>query len=54
VPGEETTIIGNYRRSTVREVHLYTVYDAPEPRQGVLRWDLFHLDQRVLLSVGRA
>jgi len=49
IPGEETTIIGNYRRTTVREVHLYTVYDAPEPQAGVLRWDLFHLDERVVL-----
>jgi beta-mannosidase len=49
VPGEETTIIGNYRRTTVREVHLHTVYDAPESASGVLRWDLFHLDGRALL-----
>ena len=48
VPGDETTIIGNYRRSTVREAQLYTVYDAPEPARGVLRWDVFHLDGRVL------
>ena len=48
VPGEETTTIGNYRKSNVHEVHLYTVYDAPEPAKGVLRWDLFHLDGRVL------
>lgn len=48
VPGEETTTLGNYRGSTVREVHLYTVYDAPTPAQGVLRWDLFHVDGRVL------
>lgn len=44
VPGDETTIIGNYRRTTVGEVHLYTVYDAPEEVKGRLRWDLFHLD----------
>jgi beta-mannosidase len=50
VPGDEIAIIGNYRRSTVREVHLYTVYDAPESKTGALRWDLFHLDGRVLLS----
>ncbi|MEO7600505.1 MAG: glycoside hydrolase family 2 protein [Opitutus sp.] len=50
VPGEETTIIGNYRRTTVSKVHLYTVYDAPESTRGVLRWDLFHLDGRVLKS----
>jgi len=48
VPGDETTIIGNYRRTTVGDVHLYTVYDAPEAKRGVLRWDLFHLDGRVL------
>ena len=50
VPGDEVTSIGNYRRSSVREVHLYTVYDAPTPARGTLRWDLFHLDGRVLLS----
>lgn len=50
VPGDESDVIGNYRRSNVREVHLYTVYDAPESARGVLRWDLFHLDGRVLLS----
>jgi beta-mannosidase len=49
VPGDETTTLGNYRRSTVREVYLYTVSDLPESRAGVLRWDLFHLDGRVLL-----
>jgi beta-mannosidase len=48
VPGEETDTIGNYRQSTVREVHLYTIYDAPAPQKGILRWDLFHLDGRRL------
>ncbi len=50
VPGDEAPIIGNYRRSTVGEVHLHTVYDAPQPARGLLRWDLFHLDGRILLS----
>jgi beta-mannosidase len=50
VPGDELTTIGNYRRSTVREVHLYTVCDAPRPMRGTLRWDLFHLDGRTILS----
>lgn len=50
VPGDETPIIGNYRRSTVREVHLYTVYDAPDPAKGLLRWDLFTLDGDIVLS----
>ncbi|HTO03888.1 MAG TPA: glycoside hydrolase family 2 protein, partial [Opitutus sp.] len=48
VAGEETVIIGNYRRSAVREVHLHTVYDAPKPAAGVLRWEVIHLDGRVL------
>lgn len=48
VPGDELTIIGNYRRSTVDDVHLYTVYDAPAPVKGELRWALLHLDGRVL------
>ncbi|HNC23539.1 MAG TPA: glycoside hydrolase family 2 protein [Opitutaceae bacterium] len=50
VPGVESTTIGNYRRSSVREVHLYTVYDGPAPARGRLLWDVFHLDGRVLLS----
>jgi beta-mannosidase len=50
VPGTETAIIGNYRRSSVRLVHLYTVYDAPAPAAGVLLWDLFHVDGRIVQS----
>ncbi len=54
VPGDETTIIGNYRRSTVSEARLYTVCDAPTPARGTLRWDLFLLDGRVLLRGRKA
>jgi beta-mannosidase len=53
VPGEETYGIGNYRGTTVREVHIYTVYDAPVPASAQLRWDLFHVDGRRLLRGGR-
>jgi len=49
VPGDEGTIIGNYRTTTVDEVHLYTVYDAPQPARGDVRWELFHLDGHVIL-----
>ncbi len=49
VPGDEGTSIGNYRRSTVDEVLIHTVYDRPERATGLLRWDLFHVDGRVLL-----
>ena len=50
VPGTESTIIGNYRRSSVRHVHLHTVYDAPAPARGRLLWDLFHLNGEVILG----
>jgi beta-mannosidase len=50
VPGEEQTITNNYRRTTVREVHLYTVSDAPEPGRGVLRWSLVHFNGTVVSS----
>ena len=50
VPGEEETITNNYRRTSVREVHLYTVYDAPEPARGLVRWELRHFDGRVLAA----
>jgi beta-mannosidase len=50
VPGDEGVITGNYRTSTVREVHLYTVYDAPKPTKGLLRWDLFTLTGDIVLS----
>ncbi|MEO7414768.1 MAG: glycoside hydrolase family 2 protein [Opitutaceae bacterium] len=50
VPGDESSGIGNYRHSSVDEVHLYTVYDRPEKAEGLLRWDLFHVDGRVLLT----
>ena len=54
VPGDEIAGIGNYRRSTVREVHLYTVYDAPALARGTLRWDLFRLDGKVVLRGTKA
>jgi beta-mannosidase len=50
VPGEELTIINNYRRTSVREVHLHTVFDGAATQSGVVRWDLFHLDGRKLLG----
>jgi len=48
IPGDEDTIIGNYRTTTVDEVHLYTIYDAPQPARGELRWELFHLDEHII------
>ena len=49
VPGEEETITNNYRRTSVREIHLFTVCDAPEPARGVLQWDLMRFDGAVVL-----
>ncbi len=34
----------------MRQVHLHTVYDAPQPATGVLLWDLFHLAGRIVLG----
>ena len=54
VPGDEAPIIGNYRRTTVREVHLHTVCDAPKPAKGTLRWDLFTLAGDIVLTGKKA
>ena len=48
VPGDEWMGIGNVWRSSIREVHLYTVCDAPGKTNGLLRWTLCHLDGRQL------
>jgi beta-mannosidase len=48
VPGDEVFGINNYRKSTVRLVHIHTCHDRPEPARAVVRWDLMHLDGRVL------
>jgi len=50
VPGDEVFGINNYRSSTVRRVHIHTSYDGPRAARGVVRWDLHHLDGRVLLA----
>jgi beta-mannosidase len=48
VPGEEVFGISNYRKSSVRRVHIYTSFDGPRALPGVVCWDLFHLDGRIL------
>jgi beta-mannosidase len=54
LPGEETTGLGNYRRSTVRHVHIHTICDRPHPVRGRLSWELRHVDGRVLRRAGRS
>ncbi len=54
VPGDEVHGIGNYRASTVRHVALHATYDGTRPAHGVVRWDLFRLDGRRVLSGRRA
>ena len=48
VPGDETTAIGNRMKSTVSGMHLFTVSDEPRIVRGWVRWELWHLDGRVL------
>ncbi len=48
VPGDETAGIGNRLKSTVRELHLFTISDEPRTVTGVLRWELWHLDGSIL------
>jgi beta-mannosidase len=50
VPGDEVFGINNYRKSTVRLVHIHTCHDRPAPSGAVVRWDLMHLDGRLLQS----
>jgi beta-mannosidase len=50
VPGDEAPIIGNYRRSTVADVHLWTVCDAPQGAEALLRWALMDFDGRRVLG----
>ena len=53
VPGDEVFTTNNYRNSTVRLVHVHTSHDGPRAVRATVRWDLFHLDGRVLLSGSR-
>ena len=48
VPGDEWMGIGNIWRSSIREIHLHTICDAPGKTNGLLSWTLFHLDGRPL------
>jgi len=46
--GEEVTTIGNYRKSSVDGVELWTVNDAPETVKATARWTVMHVDGRRL------
>lgn len=48
VLGEETTTIGNYRKSTVDALEVWTVNDAPETLKATARWTVMHVDGRKL------
>jgi beta-mannosidase len=54
VMGDENVTLGNYRQSTIRDVHLYTVYDVPDEKRARLVWNLFHLDGRKLQTGGKS
>jgi len=53
VVGDEESTIGNYRKTTVREVHIHTVFDGPQATKAMLSWELHHLDGRVLMRGNR-
>jgi beta-mannosidase len=48
VLGEETTTLGNYRRSTVDAVEIWTSCDTPQPVRATMRWEVRHVDGRRL------
>ena len=50
VPGDDSLGIGNRLKSTVREVHLHTISDAPSVASGMMSWELWHLDGHLRLS----
>src|SRR6516165_8258917 len=44
VPGDEVAGIGNQILSTIKDVHIYTVFDGLTDRAATLRWRLLHID----------
>jgi beta-mannosidase len=48
VPGDESPGIGNSLKSTIHDMHIHTVYDAPKDATGTLRWSLVHLEKGTL------
>ncbi len=53
IPGDETAGIGNRLKSTIHEVHLYTVYDGREPEVAAdLRWELIRFSDGEWLEQG--
>ena len=48
VPGEETVHLDNSIRSTIHDLHVYTVFDGRKDTTGKLVWSLQHLDGRTL------
>jgi beta-mannosidase len=54
VPGDETIHIGNSIRSTIHDLHVYTVFDGRKDAAARLVWSLQHLDGRTLRQGRRA
>jgi beta-mannosidase len=52
--GEESVIIGNYRRPTGRRVELWSVCDGPAAARGRLGWELHHVQKGKLSAGGQA
>jgi beta-mannosidase len=48
VPGDETIHLDNSIRSTIHDLHVYTVFDGIKDTAGKIVWSLQHLDGRTL------
>jgi beta-mannosidase len=44
IPGDEVAGKGNQVRSTINELHIYTVFDGLTDRAATLRWRLLHIE----------
>lgn len=50
LPGEEKIGIGNRFSSTINEAHLYTIYDGAKPASGTLRFEIRHINGRIVFK----
>ena len=50
LPGEEKIHLCNRFLTTVDEAQIFTVYDGIAPTTGILRWEIRHIDGRVVFK----
>ena len=49
--GDEVAGKGNQILSTIKDLHIYTVFDGLTDRAAILRWRLFHMDGEPLQKI---